>query len=344
MVARVSLCVSRSQVNKMNINEIQLLKKGELHVHLNGLVSTDVIRRLLVRDRSELPTGFDLERDLNILLPADNLASYLKPWQVLRLLPKSKSCLKLIVESAFLNLKSQNIEFVEIRNSVLYIALLNNISIDEALYWVVSEIEEASERYKIKAGLILTVSRGDYAPEHMRALLGAYAKLGRPSTVIGLDLAGNEDITSPVETGLLFLNAKDKYGIKVTIHAGETGRIENIISAVNEFGADRIGHGTAASKSVEVMEMLKDRDICIEVCPISNRLTNAVNESESHPVIDFIDHKVPFVICSDNPSIHSSSLTEDYLEFYRETNSSQHLRDMYSNQKKYSFIRDLYGN
>ncbi|MDY0249736.1 MAG: adenosine deaminase [Pseudomonas sp.] len=328
----------------MNRNDIQLMKKGELHVHLNGLVSTDVIQELLVRDGTELPSGFNLERDLNISLPADSLASYLKPWQVLRLIPKSKNNLRMIVESAFLNLKSQNITFVEIRNSIIYLALLNNISVDEALYWLVSEVEEASEKYKIKAGLILTVSRGDYALEHLRALLGAYEKLGRPNAIVGLDLAGNEDLTSPIETASLFLHAKDKYGLNVTIHAGETGRVENVISAVNEFGADRIGHGTAASKSVEVMGLLKDKNVCIEVCPISNRLTNAVKESESHPVIDFIDHKVPFVICSDNPSIHSSSLTDDYLEFYRETNSLQHLNDMYSNQKEYSFIKGLYGN
>ncbi len=328
----------------MDRNEIQLMKKGELHVHLNGLVSTDVIRNLLVDEKSEIPIGFDLESDLTISHPADSLSSYLKPWQVLRLIPKSKNCLKIIVESAFLNLKSQNIAFVEIRNSILYLALLNNISVDEALFWVVSEVEDASERHKIDAGLILTVSRGDYAPEHLRALLGAYTKLGSPSTIVGLDLAGNEDIPSPTETGSLFLHAKDKHGLKVTIHAGETGEIENIISAVNEFGADRIGHGTAASKSVEVMELLRDRDICVEVCPISNRLTNAVNERESHPVIDFIDHEVPFVICSDNPSIHSSSLTEDYIEFFRETHALQYLHEMYSNQKKYSFIKDWNGN
>ncbi len=328
----------------MDRNEIQLMEKGELHVHLNGLVSTDLVRDLIARDGSELPSGFDLDRDLNISLPADSLASYLKPWQALRLIPKSRNCLGLLVESAFVNLKSQNITFVEIRNSIIYLALLNNISVDEALYWILSEIEDASEKYKIKAGLVLTVSRGDYATDHLRSLLGAYEKLGRPSTIVGLDLAGNEDVSSPIDIGSRFLGAKEKYGLKVTIHAGETGRIENIISAVNEFGADRIGHGTAASKSVEVMELLKDRDICVEVCPISNRLTTAVTETESHPVIDFIKNNVPFVICSDNPSIHSSSLTEDYLEFYRETNSSQHLRDMYSYQKKYTFIKGLHGN
>ncbi len=63
---------------------------------------------LLVRDVSELPSGFDLERDLNISLPADSLALYLKPWQVLRLIPKSKSNLRMMVESAFLNLTFAN--------------------------------------------------------------------------------------------------------------------------------------------------------------------------------------------------------------------------------------------
>jgi len=325
----------------MDRNEIQLMKKGELHVHLNGLVSTEIIRSLLINDKTEIPNSFDLENDLTIIQPADSLSSYLRPWQVLRLIPKSKNCLKMIVESAFLNLKSQNVAFVEIRNSILYLALLNNISVDEALYWVISEVEEASEKHKIDAGIILTVSRGDYAPDHLRALLSAYTKLGSPDSIIGLDLAGNEDIPSPSETASLFLHAKDKHELKVTIHAGETGKIENIVSAVKEFGADRIGHGTAASKSMEAMELLRDRDICIEVCPISNRLTNAVSEGESHPVIDFIEHKVPFVICSDNPSIHSSSLTDDYFEFFRETKCPHYLREMYARQKKYSFIKGM---
>lgn len=243
-----------------------------------------------------------------------------------------------------MTLYNHNVEFVEIRNSVVYLALLNNISVDQALFWIVSEIEEASVKYEIKAGLILTVSRGDYAPDNLRALLRAYEKLGKPSIIVGLDFSGDEDIVSPTEISSEFLRAKDKYDLKITIHAGETGKVENIVSAINEFGADRIGHGTAASKSVELMELLKDRDICIEVCPISNRLTSAVKYGESHPVVEFINHDVPFVICSDNPSIHLSSLTDDYLEFYRETGSSQHLLDMFSRQKKYSFIKDLYGN
>lgn len=325
----------------MNLDSIKKMDKGELHVHLNGLVSTKVIRQMIQSELCEIPKNFDLSVDLNVLRPAQSLVEYLRPWQVLRLIPRNRGHLRLIVESAFENLKADSVSFVEIRNSVIYIASLNNISVDKALFWLIEEIENASYKYEIKAGLILTVSRGSSANEHLEILLRAYRKLRFPKCVIGLDLAGNEDIDPPKETAHSFLKAKSEYGLKLTIHAGETGNYENIRKAIIEFGADRIGHGTAASKSDEVMGLLKDRDICLEVCPISNRLTKAVGEYEDHPVKTFIANDVPFVICSDNPAIHASSLSFDYYRFLCETNSEQHLRDMYLNQKKYSFLERI---
>ncbi len=157
--------------------------------------------------------------------------------------------------------------------------------------------------------------------------------------IVGLDLAGNEDIRVSDALAYEFVRAKIEFDFKVTIHAGETGNFENIAIAVNHFKADRIGHGTAAIKSKVILDLLREKDICVEVCPISNRLTNAVGESESHPVIEFINNEVPFVICSDNPSIHRSSITEDYIDFYRETKSSIHIEQMLKIQKKYRFIK-----
>jgi adenosine deaminase len=317
------------------------MEKGELHVHLNGLVSSALVIKLLQNNVIDIPQGFDLKKDLNVLEPANSLSLYLKPWDLLRLVPKSRSDLTLIVFDAFENLRKSNVSFVEIRNSVLYIALLNKVNVDVAMAWLLEDISRASEYYNIKAGLILTVTRGDYSLEQLRSLLNAYIKLGKPDLIIGLDLAGNEDINVSSSLSYEFARAKTEFGLKITIHAGETGSFENIVIAVNNFKADRIGHGTAAIKSKPTLELLRDKDICVEVCPISNRLTNAVGESESHPVIEFINNGVPFVICSDNPSIHRSSITQDYIEFYRETKSSIHIKKMLEIQKKYSFIKGL---
>lgn len=320
------------------------MEKGELHVHLNGLVSTRLVIDLLQQQGAEIPDNFDLEKDLTRLTPSPDLQTYLKPWQVLRLIPQGRTALNLMVFGAFENLASQNVKFVELRSSVIYLALLNNITVPEALLWLTEEIDSASSKYGIRGGLILTVSRGDYAAEHLRTLLTAYVSIGKPSIIVGLDLAGNEDTVSPTELPQLYRKAKADFGLKVTIHAGETGNPHNIIEAINEFDADRIGHGTAAFKSKKVMELLNELDICVEVCPISNRLTGAVKPSESHPVSEFIKFGVPFVICSDNPAIHGAGISDDYNEFYKETNNDTILENMFYLQKKYSFMEGLNEN
>lgn len=50
---------------------------------------------------------------------------------------------------------------------------------------------------------------------------------------------------------------------------------------------------------------------------------------------------VHFVICSDNPSIHEANICDDYLEFYRETNNDEILKNMLVLQTKYSFLEGL---
>ncbi|MGB5965454.1 MAG: hypothetical protein WBF77_07385 [Sulfurimonadaceae bacterium] len=109
--------------------------------------------------------------------------------------------------------------------------------------------------------------------------------------------------------------------------------------AIDSFEADRIGHGTAAEMDQELMAYIKEKDVCIEVCPISNRLTGAVKDNDDHPVVEFLKNEVPFVICSDNPAIHNKTINDDYMSFYDETGRKDILESMFAIQKKYSFIK-----
>ncbi|MCG3703806.1 amidohydrolase family protein [Aliarcobacter butzleri] len=320
---------------------ISNLEKGELHVHLNGLVSTSTIQKIIIDESIELPQNFNIHRDLVREFPMESLETYLKPWEVLRLIPNSRESLKLMVYNAFENLKEQNVSFVEIRNSIVYLSFLNGISTDTALRWLIEEIEQASEKYNIKAGLIMTISRGDYSGENFHTLMKAYEILDKPQAVLGLDLAGNENITISKHISNLFRSAKDKYGLNITVHAGETGNVANIIEAIDQFNADRIGHGTAAEMNKELMAYIKEKNVCIEVCPISNRLTGAVKNSDQHPVVEFLKNEVPFVICSDNPAIHNKTISDDYMSFYDETGRKDILASMFEIQKNYSFIKGL---
>lgn len=323
-----------------NVSEI-VLDKGELHIHLNGAVPAKTVLEILADEGTEIPTDFNLERDLVRLSPCSSLAEYLAPWQLLRRLPKREENLRRLVGAAVSDLHTNGVRFVELRSSVLYLAAIQECSVSEALHRLITCISQTTKINAMQWGLVLTVSRGDYSSVHLAALLSAYEALGRPKHVVGIDLAGDEDIPYPTELPRLFRKAKDDFGLGITIHAGETGRSENVRAAIELFGADRIGHGTAAGSDPALMELLAKRDICVEVCPISNRLTGAVPIENAHPLRDFYDHGVPFVICSDNPAIHERGLNQDHATALAEGLPPHALREQYTQAKRYSFIKGI---
>lgn len=331
----------RDEPGGERLNPLRALDKGELHVHFNGALPLAAIKKVLADEATNIPPGFDLERDLVRQVPCRSLAEYLVPWQLLSRFPNSLANLQKLADAVLASLAEHSVRFVELRSSVLYLAMLQGCSVTQSLERLIIATGTAALRHGIRRGLVLTVTRGDHGVVSLSALLQAYNDLGRPGDVVGIDLAGDEETPYPAELPGLFLEAKARYGLGVTIHAGETGRSDNIRSAVELFGAERVGHGTAAGMDPPLMELLRERDICIEVCPISNRLTRAVPLGDAHPIREFEKAGVPYVICSDNPGIHQRGLTDDFSAAMEEGVSLEDLQRQYARARRYTFIKDL---
>lgn len=321
------------------INNIKELQKGELHVHLNGLFDSEVIKSILKEEEVELPINFDVNKHLKHLAPKLNLVDYLKPWDVLRLIPKNIVNLSRLIESGFNKLKEDNVKFVELRSTVIYLSNILNSNLHNTLELLIEILNINSFKFGIEYGLILTISRSEFSSNHLSQLMKTYVDIGKPSKIIGLDLAGNEDYSISSDIPLMFRKAKENFGLRLTIHSGETGNVDNIIDAIENYNTDRIGHGTSILKSNHAIDLVVKNDICLEVCPISNYLTNYnINIDNKHPSIFFTENNIPFVICSDNPSIHNKPLSEDYHFLYEQGLSFETIKKMFENQKKYSFI------
>jgi adenosine deaminase len=58
------------------------------------------------------------------------------------------------------------------------------------------------------------------------------------------------------------------------MHAGEEGGPEHVLTAVCEFGASRIGHGYALSRSPEMLRALIVDGVHLEACPTSSFCTS----------------------------------------------------------------------
>lgn len=92
----------------------------------------------------------------------------------------------------------------------------------------------------------------------------------------------------------------------------------------------RIGHGFGITKYPALLDLVKQRDICIEVNPISNQILMLVEDYRNHPATHLLADNYPVVITSDNPSFwEATPLSHDlYFAFIGIASAHQDLRTL----------------
>ena len=137
--------------------------------------------------------------------------------------------------------------------------------------------------------------------------------LERKVHFVGLDLADDE-VNYPAQPfAPLFQKAKAQ-GLGITVHAGEPavpGSARNILVALDELGADRIGHGVQAIYDEEVIARLVRDRIPLELCPWSNVLTQAVPSLAAHPFKQLLDRGVRTTLNTDDPGVMDINLMDE---------------------------------
>lgn len=131
-----------------------------------------------------------------------------------------------------------------------------------------------------------------------------------PNLLAGFDLVGQEDAGWPLDDYLKELENISSDNISFYFHSGETdwygsSSDYNIIDAIL-LGTKRIGHGYALTKHPYAMEMVKRKQIAVEVCPISNQVLMLVDDMRNHPASVLIASGFPVVISYDDPSFWST--------------------------------------
>ncbi|KAB8338956.1 hypothetical protein FH972_021896 [Carpinus fangiana] len=135
-----------------------------------------------------------------------------------------------------------------------------------------------------------------------------------PHLIAGFDLVGHEDggrsLSSLVPVLFWFRKACAQSGvgnIPFFFHAGETlgtgsDTDLNLFDAVL-LGTRRIGHGFSLYKHPLLMNMVRDKRLCVECCPISNEVLRLTHSISSHPLPALLAQGVPVALCNDDPGI-----------------------------------------
>jgi adenosine deaminase len=235
--------------------------------------------------------------------------NFLSKFNTLRLFYRSPDAIHRITREAIEDAARDNVKYLELRFTPVALSRAERFPLHDVINWVATSTKEAAEKNNINVKLIASVNRHESAElaEQVAWLAAEHMNDG----IVALDLAGNEaEFPSQPFYGI-FKEARQT-GLHVTIHAGEWGPAKHIKEAVEELGAERIGHGVRVLEDENVTALVKERGIACEVCITSNYQSGVVEALDAHPLMKMFENGIDVTINTDDPSISRITLSHEY--------------------------------
>lgn len=278
--------------------EIKQLKKVELHFHLDGSVPMPIIKKLSGKTEEEIT------KEMVAPDKCENLSEYLTKFDLPLSYMQTKEDILTISKAILEYFEEQNVIYAEVRFAPSFHTRegLSKAEVIETL------IEGLNQSEKVKTNIIACLHRNVSMEDNYDTLNVVKNYIGKG--ICALDLAGAEDMY-PLQQFIQLFERVNELNIPFTIHAGENGGPLEVEKAVS-LGARRIGHGIHSIESTHTLEILKNNNVLLEICPTSNVQTNAIDVYENHPIKKFYDNNIKCCINTDNTTISNITLSEEY--------------------------------
>ncbi|MEI5994402.1 adenosine deaminase [Candidatus Enterococcus mansonii] len=288
------------------------LPKIELHCHLDGSIRPETLQKIAQSQGIALPTKKEQLIDL-LVAPQDcqDLNDYLKRFEIVLTCLQTEEALKTAALDIISQAAEENVRYIEVRFAPS-LHTQKGLSLSDIVTAVLTGLNEGEKQFGVKSNALLCGMRHEELDSIEKIV--HLAENFKQSGVVGFDLAGNEEDFPPY----LFedaLKLVEQLSIPLTLHAGECGCGKNVADAVY-LGAKRIGHGIAVKDTPEYFDLLKEKNILIEMCPTSNFQTKTVTTLEEYPFKQFLNEGLSLCINTDNRTVSATTLTDEFMKLH----------------------------
>lgn len=286
-------------------NLIARLPKAELHLHIEGSFEPELMMALAERNRITLP--FRTLEDARKAYDFNNLQEFLDLYyqgmQVLR------------TEEDFFDLtwaylqraKADNVRHVE----MFYDPQAHTgrgVPFGVVTEGILAAIRKGEQELGISSYLILSFLRHLSEQDGFELLEQAAPWHDR---FIGVGLDSSEVGHPPAKFARLFQRCRE-IGFKLCMHAGEEGPSSYVREALLDIGVDRIDHGNRSMEDPELIEILRDRQITLTNCPLSNLSLCVIDDLTQSPVKAQLEQGLRVTVNSDDPAYFGGYIGRNY--------------------------------
>ncbi|MDC1141694.1 adenosine deaminase [Planctomycetota bacterium] len=283
------------------------LPKTELHIHLEGSIPVEALYELVKKHGrlDEAPTIDHVRKRYEF----DDFAHFLEVYKWTVSFLKGADDYEFVAYEVAKTLADQNVWFTEVMvglgNSVAY-GHHDPLEIVRAA-WHGFQRAEAEFGTRIRVQIATGRDHGvDFSVDRLNDI----KPLLNEVDICAFNMGGSEHVHPLPQYKKVFDLAHDM-GLQVSLHAGEVSSPKDIYDAL-DMDAQRIGHGIRAVQDSALMKILVDRNVPLEVCPVSNECTGAVDKLADHPLQQLIDAGLPLTLSSDDPAMFHTSVSNEY--------------------------------
>ncbi len=314
------------------INFINKTPKSELHLHIEGSLEPELMFKLSKRNKIEIP--FKSVEDIKSAYNFSNLDSFLKIYY--------EGSNVLITEEDFFDLTWEYILRCK-KDNIVHTEIFfdpqshtsRGIKFDIIINGIHKALAKANDEFGITSKIIMCFLRHLDEKLCFDVLKDA---IQHKDKIIGVGLDSSEKGNPPKKFKRLFEEAI-KEGFLTVAHAGEEGPPEYIWDSLNLLKVKRIDHGVQCLKDDDLVKNLKENNIPLTVCPLSNIKLCVFDKLENHNLKKMLEKGLRVMVNSDDPAYFGGYLNKNLIEISKALNLNlEQVKVLIQNSFKSSFL------
>ena len=316
------------------IDYINKTPKAELHVHIEGTLEPEHMFELARKNNVSIP--FKNIDEVKSAYNFHNLDSFLDIYYQGSKVLINEEDFSDLTWAYILKCKKDNVVHTEIFFDP-QTHVDRGIHFDTVINGIYKALIRAKDELNITSKIIMCFLRHLNEESGFKVLNKA---LKHKDKIIGVGLDSSELGNPPKKFEKLFKKAIEE-GFLPVAHAGEEGPPEYIWEAVDLLKAQRIDHGVQCLKDEKLVYKLKEAQIPLTVCPLSNVKLCVFDKLEDHNLKKILDKGLMAMVNSDDPAYFGGYLNMNLIQVQSALNlTKDDVKILIMNSFKSSFLSE----
>jgi adenosine deaminase len=284
---------------------IQGMPKAELHIHIEGSLEPEMMFELA--ERNGVSLRYASAEEARRAYDFGDLQSFLDLYY--------EGMQVLLYEQDFYDLTwayLQKVSEQNVRHAEIFFDPQAHTDRGVPFEMVVSGIHrallEGEQQLGISSELIMCFLRHLSAEKAMETFRTALP-FGDRIVAVGLD---SSEVGHPPRDFKAVFDEAREHGFLTVAHAGEEGPPEYIWQALDDLKVSRIDHGVRCTEDPKLVERLREEQVPLTVCPLSNVKLRVFNSIQDHNLKRMLDLGLRVTVNSDDPAYFGGYVDENF--------------------------------